>query len=606
MSSPLDRIHHDGSGAYVSNSAPDLGETIEVRLRVPRELQPDQVVLRSVADGEPRNVLAVVERASGSDVWWTAELLVRNPLTHYRWLLAGGNVGYRWVNAAGHHDHDVPDAFDFAVAAFPASPTWAQSDVVYQIFPDRFASSGTQYPLPDWAVPRTWDEHPEGRSRNTSHEYFGGDLWGVIDKLDYLESLGIGAIYCTPFYPAGSVHRYDASTFDRVDPLLGGDEALVSLVASAHARGIKVFGDLTLNHSGNHHEWFVSARAGDPVTRDFYTFDESLPYGYECWFGIPTLPKFNYRSAELRRRLFEGPDSVMQKWLLPPFNLDGWRIDVAHMTGRQAAADLNHEVARLARAAVMAVDPEKVLVAEAFHDAGADLPGDGWQGTMNYAAFVRPVWAWLRDDAFPGENWLGIPVEIPQFTGPQLVGTMRSIGACIPWRSLVASWNILSSHDTARIRTVSGSRARHTAAATLCMTMPGVPMVFAGDELGAIGSWGEDSRTTHPWDREDQWDHEFLDQYRALIALRSAAPALINGGMRWVHVAADVIAFLRETPEDRLLIVVARNPMGEVFIPVQGFDVTALTPLFGFHAELSEDNVIVSVPQAGGGIWRLT
>ncbi len=606
MNPSLDRAHHDGSGLHVSDAAPRLGDIVRLRLRVPRELHPDQVVLRSVADGEPRNVLATLADSSGPDDWWTADLLVRNPLTHYRWLLAGGDVGYVWLNAAGHFDHDVPDALDFAVSAFPASPEWAQRAVVYQIFPDRFASSGREYPLPAWALPRTWDQHPEGRGRNTSHEYFGGDLWGVIERLDYIVSLGVGAIYLTPFFPAGSVHRYDATTFDRVDELLGGDEALIALVAAAHARGLKVFGDLTLNHSGNHHEWFLSAQAGDTATRDFYTFDDSLPYGYECWFGIPSLPKFNYRSAELRRRLFEGPTSIMQKWLRAPYGLDGWRIDVAHMTGRQAAIDLNQEVARMARAAVMAVGPEKVLVAEAFHDAGRDLPGDGWQGTMNYAAFVRPVWAWLRADDFPGENWLGIPVEIPQFNGPQLVGTMRSIGACIPWRSLVASWTILSSHDTARIRTVSGSRPRHIAAATVAMTMPGVPMVFAGDELGAVGSWGEDSRTTHPWADEASWDHEFLGIYRDLIALRTGSVALAAGGMRWVQVTDDVIAYLRETAGDRLLIVVARNPLGEVSIPVGGFGITSATPLFGFTGTVVADEFLVTVDQAGGGIWRVS
>ena len=606
MTLPLDRIHHDGSGVYVSDIAPQLGDTVRLRLRVPTELHPEHVVLRSLVDGEPRNVLARRERSDATEQWWIADLLIRNPLTHYRWLLAGGDVGYAWINAAGRFDHDVADAADFAIAAFPASPKWAQRAVVYQIFPDRFASSGRTYELPDWAVPRDWSQLPEGRSPNTSHEYFGGDLWGAIEQLDYLVDLGVGVVYFTPFFTAGSVHRYDASTFDHVDPLLGGNEALIAFVEAAHARGIKVLGDLTLNHSGDLHEWFVSAQAGDPSTRDFYSFDAQLPHGYECWCGVRTLPKFNYRSAELRRRLFEGEQSVLQKWLRAPFNLDGWRIDVAHMTGRQADVDLNHEVARLARGAVMKCGPDKVLVAEAFHDAGADLPGDGWQGTMNYAAFVRPVWAWLRADEFPGENWLGIPVEIPQFSGAQMVAGMRAVGAGVPWRSLIASWTILSSHDTARIRTVCGSRSRHIAAATMLMTMPGVPMIFSGDELGARGSWGEDSRTTHPWSDVADWDHEFLNDYRSLAVLRSQMPGLIDGGMRWVHVADDVIAYLRETATQRVLVVVARNPIGEISIPLQGFGVNAIEPLFGFTAVLEEHQLIVSAPHAGGGIWRIS
>lgn len=605
MITPLQRVHHDGSALYVSNAAPILGETVTLRLRVPVELAPEHVALRTIADGEPKMAKAVAGDIDGPDQWWTAELAMRNPLMHYRWLLFGGEAGYAWIDAAGVHDHDVSDANDFRIAAFDANPAWAHNAVVYQIFPDRFASSGRHYALPDWAVPRRWDQHPEGRSKNTPREYFGGDLWGVIEKLDYLQDLGVTVLYFTPVFPATSTHRYDAATFDEVDPLLGGDEALIALTTAAHERNMRVLGDLTLNHSGDTHEWFVAAMRGEEATRDFYTFNPALEHGYESWLGVKTLPKFNYLSQQLRDRLISGPHSVVRKWLRAPFNLDGWRIDVANMTGRQATIELNHEIARMTRQAVADEGDDKVLLAEHFHDAGPDLPGDGWQAAMNYSAFMKPVWAWLRSDAFTGD-WLGIPTAIPQFTGRQMVDTVRSFSARMPWRSWVASWTILSSHDTARIRSVVGSSERHTAAAVMLVTMPGVPMIFAGDELGMEGHWGEDSRTPHPWHTESAWDHDFLGQYKVLIKLRSTSDALAVGGMRWVHVEDDAIVYLRETAEERYLVAVTRNPVSTLAIDAKEFGIQSIKHVFGFDAVLRADRVEVSAATAGGGIWRVS
>lgn len=529
---------------------------------------------------------------------------IRNPLTHYRWLLEGGNVGYAWINATGTHVRDIPDGEDFSIAAFPENPEWIQQGVVYQIFPDRFATSEHAYRLPEWVVPREWGQRPEGRGPNTGKEYFGGDLWGVLKHLDYLQALGIQTLYFTPFFPAGSTHRYDASTFACVDPLLGGDEALIALVSEAHRRGMRVLGDLTLNHSGNRHEWFLAAQDGRQPMRGFYSFDPTLEHGYECWLGVRTLPKFDYRSQPLRDVLIEGDGSVLRSWLRAPFHLDGWRIDVANMTARQGGVDLNHEIARAARRAVMEEGPDKVLVAEHFHDAGPDVPGDGWQGAMNYSAFLRPVWSWLRSDDFAG-NCPGLSTAMPHISGEQMVSSIRSFAARMPWRSWTASWNILSSHDTARIRTVVGSRSRHIAAAVLMSTLPGVPMIFAGDELGAEGGWGEDARTTFPWATETHWDHDFHDFYRTMIRLRSEVQPFANGGLRWVYVGHDAVAYLRESLEDRYLVAVARCEVGEIRIRAQDFDIDGLEPTFGFHAQLRDGDVVISASDAGGGIWRV-
>ena len=598
----LEGIHHDGSPLYVSNSVPSLGETVTLRLRVPVDANPARILVRTVHDGEPAISIATREPGSlKSESWYSAELLIRNPLSHYRWLITGDGY-YYWLNAEGLVSHDTSDAHDFAIAAGSTAPSWPSKSVVYQVFPDRFAASNRKYELPAWAVPRKWNRKPEGRTKNTPFEYFGGDLWGIIDRLNHLEDLGVNVLYLTPVFPSGSTHRYDAKTFEIVDPILGGDQAYRALIDACHGRDIKVIGDITLNHSGEHHEWFLRAKDGDPHYRDFYTFDDSLPYGYETWLDAKSLPKFNFRSEALIDRLISGEDSVIRKWL--QFGQDGWRVDVGNMLARQADLDLNHEIARLVRKVVAEEGQEKVLIAEHFHDSGPDLQGDGWHGGMNYAAFSRPVWAWLVDKSFDSD-WLGIPVEIPSTTGNQLIATVNAFTSRMPWESRVRSWSILSSHDTARIRTVVGSQERQQAALILLMTLPGTPMIFAGDEIGAVGGWGEDSRTTFPWDHKTEWNLETLSSYRTLISLRRESDALARGGLRWIFAADDVIAFLRESPTERLLIVVSRNATTSVELDLKFLGAQTATSLFGFSSTVSQASMDISVPNAGGGIWRI-
>jgi alpha-glucosidase len=555
--------HHDGSELYLE--APDeLGGKATARLRVPKGIAVDEVLLRYVQDGEPRSVVAEVDEGTADDTWWRARFPVANPATRYRWLLWGGDPGYAWVTGDGIHDHDVPDSEDFVVTPGADGPDWHLGSVVYEIFPDRFAANGLHPDAPAWAVRREWDDLPTGRGRDTPFELFGGGLGGVEERLDHVERLGANVIYLTPVFPAGSSHRYDASSFGHVDPLLGGDEALASLIRAAHERGLRVVGDLTLNHTGDGHEWFAAARKGGEE-RGFYLFDDRG--GYEAWLGTASLPKLDHRDDELRRRFYEGDDSVARRWL--DAGLDGWRVDVANMTGRWRDVDLHRDVARAMREAVGG----KLLVAEHGHDYREDLPGDGWHGAMNYAGFLRPVWCWLRRDELPPElqrTFWGLPVGVPRLDGVQITETMRRFRAGLPWQAVLNSWTLLDSHDTARFRTVAGDR--HVVGIGLQMTMPGVPMVFAGDEVGLEGEWGEDARRTIPWEHPDAWDGALLETYRELIALRRSSDALARGGMRYVHVSAEAVAYLRETRGERILCLAARARHEPIQVPWRGLE----------------------------------
>ena len=529
------RPHHDGSGLYVSNPAPDLGDTVTVFVRVPPGTGVSRVHLRWLRDGEPVFSSAVVDRRDpAGDTWWRAEIPVRNPVTPYRFLL-GTTAGVRWLTGLGVTTHDVPDATDFRLVAHPPAPAWARDAVVYQIFPDRFArSAGAAGTTPDWAGPE---------ATQVAH---GGDLDGITGRLDHIGALGANTIYLTPFFPGRSNHRYDATAFDRVDPLLGGDAALARLSKAVHDRGWRLIGDLTTNHTGIGHPWF------DAEPDFYYKYPGG---GYESWLGAPSLPKLNWGSERLRKTFPE----IVQRWLT---ELDGWRIDVANMTGRRGADDWTHEVAALLARAVREARPDGLLVAEHGHDASADLDRDGWHGTMNYAGFTRPVWSWLRGTELPFDDFLGVPAEVPRRDAAATVATMSAFAAQMSWRSWTTSWQMLGSHDTARIRTVVGDAARHEVAAGLLLTLPGTPMIFAGDEIGLEGAGNEQARAPMPWDRPDSWDTATFERYRELIALRMSSPALRTGGLRWVHADGDTLLFLRECATERVL-VLARRAAGE-------------------------------------------
>jgi alpha-glucosidase len=560
--------HHDGSPLHVDAPERTLGAVVRVRLRVPDPCGTTRVRLRSTPDAEPEVVEAVIDRHECGATWWQADLVLHNPVTRYRWLLDGGPLGRCWVNGAGVFTRDVTDDADFRITTAPSPPGWLADTVGYQIFIDRFARSDRVGPTPEWAIPRGWHEPVDDTPGIRARHWYGGDLAGIEQHLDHLVDLGVTLIYLTPFFPAGSMHRYDASTFDHVDPALGGDEGLAALVGAAHDRGIRVIGDLTLNHTGVRHDWFRAASDdAEAIERSFYFFDPAEPRGYVAWHGVPTLPKLDHRSEALRERFYAGGDSVVARYLAEPFGLDGWRIDCANTTGRFREHDDTHDVARLTRSTMDRVrgDGGAWLVAEHCYDAVDDLDGTGWHGVMAYQWFTRPLWAWLKD---PGERSLMAAVELIDLDGMGLVESMRHLAASVSWEARQASMTMLDSHDTARFRTVvGGDRVRHLVGLVALITMPGVPTVFAGSEVGCEGGSIDTTRVPFPWDRlaEDTaaTDADFTRRVRALITLRRRSEALRSGSFRWIDATADSVTYVRETAGEQVLVHLVRRPCAD-------------------------------------------
>ncbi|GAA1809377.1 alpha-amylase family glycosyl hydrolase [Agromyces neolithicus] len=559
--------HHDGSPLHVSTQTPALGDVVRVRLRVPDSFGPLRWVgTRSNPNREPRFDEAVLVAEAHGWQWWEAAVEVENPVHGYRWLLVGQDGRQHWLNQVGLSNVEVRDHDDFRLVTHAPAPEWAASSVLYQVFPDRFAKSRSapsdvlreRGELPDWAIPAEWTDPVDPVPPARSAQLYGGDLDGVREHLDHLEALGVNLLYLTPFFPARSNHRYDASTFDHVDPLLGGDDALVRLVEAAHARGIRVIGDLTSNHSGDAHEWFRAAQA-DPAApeREFYYLHDDGTY--ESWLGVPSLPKFDWKSPELRRRFIEGADSVVARFLAPPFNLDGWRIDVANMTGRLGDEDLNEQVRRTIRATMLDVNPDTLLLGESTNDAASDFQGDAWHGAMTYTPLTRPLWSWLQQPGSPAGGGIGFALsQVPTFTGREFVAAHVRFAAGFPWRTRVATMNALDTHDTPRFAT-SAVPGTVPVAFGLAVTLPGIPVVWAGDEFGLTGVDGEASRTPIPWGSEASAEvAPVLATYRALVGLRRSHPVLATGGIRWLVVGDDAVAFVRESADETLLVFAAR------------------------------------------------
>ena len=637
----LDLPHHDGSSLYVDAREFALGDVVQVRLRVPRGFGETGVLLRVSRDGDPLKQPARLVREDAHERWYAAELAVDNPVVSYRWLLRRSN-DYVWLTNRGLFARDVSDVGDFRVTVYPGAPAWARDAIGYQIFPDRFARSAAAdaRPVPEWATSAGWEDEPAKAGDAAVRQFFGGDLDGIAEKLDYLQSLGVNLLYLTPFFPARSAHRYDATTFGQIDPALGGDEALGRLVHAAHERGMHLIGDLTTNHTGDRHEWFQAALAdrgsveggfyywAQDAPIDFARWQQSqadqwggsvptevdgVPFDYVSWLGVASLPKLNWGSKELWNRMVRGPESVVGRYLREPIGMDGWRIDVAHMTGRYAADDYYAEVARACRATIDEVGG--LLVGEHFYDLYNDQLGDGWQSVMNYQAFIKPVWSWLAE---PGTQlgFADLPLPMPRRSGEAVVATMRDFDGSVPWSVYSRQWNMLGSHDTARILSITGDPRLVEVGAAWLFTYPGIPAVFAGDEGGAVGTNGEHSRTSMPWEQiaaggGPRWDGSTFERFRDLIALRRGSGALKDGGLRWAVVADDAIAYLRETADELLLVLLARAPWPGARLPAWLVGERHPELLYGGRAaatpSLSADgnHLLISGDGPAVGVWRL-
>jgi alpha-glucosidase len=569
-------IHHDGSDKYVSSLYPRLGERVHIRIRVGSYAPVRQIYLRIAPDGEQAFIPMNQGRLEPPVRWWEADLPIDQPTVHYRFVLQAED-GIWFYTAGGATVYEPLDSTDFRILADYSSPAWLSQAVFYQIFPDRFANGEpANDPSPDEFEYRgfrpstfRWGTQPPA-DQLFPLVFYGGDLQGILQRLDYLQDLGVNALYLNPIFTAHTNHKYDVVDYYHVDPHFGGDAALGELRQALDDRGMRYILDIVPNHAGFWHPWFQKARSDLAAPEaQFFTFNRH-PDDYATWLGVQMLPKLNYRSPELRQRIYAGPEAVIRRWLRPPYSADGWRVDVANMLARQGATQMGSEVARGIRQAVKETRPDAYLIGENFFDATAQLQGDQWDGVMNYMGLIRPLQYWLRGYQ-QGAHGLKEPISSPS---PWLTSAMemtwRASRAAVPWAIALQQYNLVGSHDTPRILSeLAGNQVLNRLAAIIQFTYPGVPGMYYGDEIGMLDAPGLGSRACMNWD-EKTWDRQLQSFYRRLITLRRTSSILQRGGFQMLAVEEDSFAFQREGEKGRILVVANRraDPRPESPLPV--------------------------------------
>ncbi len=518
---------------------------------------------------------------------------------------------------------EVNEYFNFVLLPGFKTPDWAKGAVFYQIYVDRFCNgdssndvlNGEYYYIGDRSAHvDDWNKYPANMD---VREFYGGDLQGVISKLDYLKDLGIDAIYFNPLFVSPSNHKYDIQDYDYIDPHFGkivhdegellaegqkenrfasryidrvtnkvnleaSNELFIELVKEAHKRGIKVILDGVFNHCGSFNKWLDKERIyenaegykkGAYITSDspyskYFTFaKKEWPYNnsYDGWWGHDTLPKLNYEGS---RDLMDYIMYVARKWVSPPFNADGWRLDVAADLGH--SPEFNHNFWKHFRQAVKSANPNAIILAEHYGNPSEWLRGNQWDTVMNYDAFMDPV-TWF----FTGMQKHSDHYKMDMYGNAETFwGSMRYHGASFTNSSLMVAMNELSNHDHSRFLTRTNkkvgrvltlgpeaanqgvNKAVFREAVVMQMTWPGAPTIYYGDEAGLCGFTDPDNRRTYPWGNED---HELIRFHKELIRIHKENKELICGSIKYLLSDYNIIGYGRMHGDEKTAVLINNN-----------------------------------------------
>ncbi len=446
-------------------------------------------------------------------------------------------------------------------------PSWVSNSTCYQIFPDRFRNgnennnvkTGEYYFDGSYSKEMSFNQEPLDFEEGRCLDFFNGDLKGVELSLAYLKSLGINCIYLNPIGVSKTTHRYDCCDFFSVDSKLGGDEALISLINEAHKLSIKVIVDISINHTGIDHPWFKKALE-DNASKEakYYYIDEDNNVTF--WQGVKTLPQLNYNNQELRDLMYRGKNSVIKKYLKSPFYQDGWRFDVADEVGRKGEDQFNEEIWREVRESIKEENPNAYILAESWIDSSDHLQGDQWDATMNYFGSSRPIRRWMgEEDRFTCLNWGHSPRKVNQYNANDLQVALTSQLNSIPEQLVQFQMNLIDSHDTPRLHNNAEIFEFNTyqSSVMLMYSLPGMPSVYYGDEIGIAGKMGSVEMSRYPmlWD-EDKWNKDFHTLYKMLGKFRQEyKDVLYLGAFRLLNINENIFVMVRYN-EDKVIFVI--------------------------------------------------
>lgn len=619
----------DGTEGYVYPPEPKESELVTFRFRTAKD-DVDRVGLVTSAD----TYVMEKECTQGEFDYYTFETRLGEEPFRYCFEVQSGTEKYYYGRCG--ISREILEYYNFVVVPGFSTPDWAKGAVMYQIFTDRFyngdksndVETNEYYYIGDYSQRVTnWDKYPANMG---VREFYGGDLQGVMDKLDYLQDLGVEVVYFNPLFVSPSNHKYDIQDYDYIDPHYGkivddggevlpngvtdnsqatkykkrttglknleaSNELFIKLMEELHRRGMKVILDGVFNHCGSFNKWMDRERiyegeedyepgayvSADSPYRSYFRFfkegPENWPYNgnYDGWWGHDTLPKLNYEdSVKLENYILY----IGRKWVSPPYNVDGWRLDVAADLGR--SNEYNHEFWQKFRRAVKDANPNALILAEHYGDPSDWLKGDEWDTVMNYDAFMEPVTWFLTgmekhsDEA--REELLG---NIDNF-----IGSMAHHMSNMLTPSLQVAMNELSNHDHSRFLTRTNhmvGRVEHLGpeaaneyvnkavmreAVVMQMTWVGAPTVYYGDEAGVCGFTDPDNRRTYPWGHEDQ---ELIAFHKEAIRIHKEHPALKTGSLKILGGEENILSYARFKGHDRIIVVINnRSERAEVKVPV--------------------------------------
>lgn len=564
MENWLESVYSDGTAMFVSNPAPELFETVTIRLRMYGDAPVRHVFLRSIPNGmEHLEEMRVVKKERGL-VYYAAPLKINENRVQYHFYLVCDHVVYFYTQK--EITTYIPDhTYDFVLLADYVQPEWVKEAVFYQIFPDRFCNGdpGSDVQSGEYSQ----DGHPTIRMENwdapaltyqEGHclDFYGGDLQGVMEKIPYLKELGVTAVYLNPIFHAPSVHKYDCLDYFHVDPHLGGDEALAQLSQALHENGMKLILDISINHTGTAHRWFnrdglyfdkSEGAYNNPQSRErgYYFFNRDNSY---CgWFGLETMPTLNYTSDSLREIVYRGEDSVLKKWLKPPYSIDGWRFDVADVFARNDAVQLSHELWPEIRKSIRQVNPQAYILAEDWGDCAPYLQGTEWDSPMNYYGCGRVIRQFLGEpDLFMVRN--EVLRRVPyKMTAQDVKNRVMEHLAKLPYRIWENQFNLFDSHDVSRLHNNPGIHPdEYRGAVIFQFLLTGAASIYYGDEAGIDGVPGtnEGCRYPMPWSRDFKNSGAYRLN-RTMAHMKASHKALSHGGMKFLCHEGHVIAIAR-------------------------------------------------------------
>ena len=619
----------DGTASYVNPPQPAENETITLRFRTAKD-DVDRVRLMTGVGGYDMKK----ESTRGEFDYYTINWRLNEEPFRYCFEIQDGDE-LCYYNKCGT-SKEIVAFYEFVIVPGFSTPDWAKGAVMYQIFTDRFyngdktndVESREYFYIGDYSRKVTdWNKYPD---KMGVREFYGGDLQGVIDKLDYLQDLGVEVLYFNPLFVSPSNHKYDIQDYDYIDPHYGvivedGGEVLaegmtenrlatkyqkrttdlknleasnqlfIKLVEELHRRGMRIILDGVFNHCGSFNKWMDRERiyenqedyepgafiSPDSPYRSYFRFFKeepgNWPYNtnYDGWWGHDTLPKLNYEgSRELENYILY----IGRKWVSPPYNVDGWRLDVAADLGR--SNEYNHQFWKKFREAVKDANPEAIILAEHYGDPSDWLQGDEWDTVMNYDAFMEPV-TWFLTGM---EKHSDEAREELRGNADNFVGSISHHMSNMLTPSLQVAMNELSNHDHSRFLTRTNhmvGRVEHLGpkaaeeyvneaimreAVAIQMTWVGAPTIYYGDEAGVCGFTDPDNRRTYPWGNENQ---ELLNFHKEMIRIHKEHPALRTGSLNILSWDENVLAYGRFLGEDRIVAIINnRSELTEVTVPV--------------------------------------